>query len=271
VFEGFLPEPHNGIVRDMLFILNVFHSSAKLRMHTATTVAFLQETTTALGDVLRTFVRKVCPHYETSELPQEEAARHRRKANQKKKAASGVSAAKKGQSQARSDDGVSDRKGKGKAQPKKFKTLNLCTYKMHAIGDYANSIPWIGTTDNGNTQTVMSLPLLDILKISKSSFRARWSIVVRKASTRSPAGRSLRSRLPNMSIVVGDYVRSPVECRLRSHLAHLVHLLQLLAATRTNRFHIHHRTSIITSQRASDIGKPSLHSWNSTAMILLQL
>jgi len=36
----------------------------------------------------------------------------------------------------------------------KSKMLNLSTYKLHALGDYVNTIRHFGTTDSYSTQTV---------------------------------------------------------------------------------------------------------------------
>ena len=55
------------------------------RLHTASTLTGLKATTKSLGQLLRDFVKKVCPKYQTQELPREEAARARRRANATKK------------------------------------------------------------------------------------------------------------------------------------------------------------------------------------------
>jgi len=94
-------------------------------------------TTTELGRLLRVFVSKTCAVFKTRELPREEAARGRRNA---------ATRAKKGTT-----------KGKEKATPRKeakARTFNMCTYKLHALGDYVNAIWRHGTTDNYNTQVV---------------------------------------------------------------------------------------------------------------------
>jgi hypothetical protein len=67
-------------VRKLLFELATWHGLAKLRLHTETIVCELENSTTRLGDLLREFQNKVCPFYQTFDLPSEEAARARRKA-----------------------------------------------------------------------------------------------------------------------------------------------------------------------------------------------
>ena len=56
-------------------------------MHTDTTLNFLDSSTTRLGQFLRRFMKETEQEYVTKDLPSEEAARGRRKAN---KAAKGI-------------------------------------------------------------------------------------------------------------------------------------------------------------------------------------
>lgn len=79
-FDGLLPEPHNKAVLDMLFELATWHACAKLRLHTETTVSFLEKRTRTTGDAIRHFQKKVCPQFATKELPRETQQRHRRAA-----------------------------------------------------------------------------------------------------------------------------------------------------------------------------------------------
>ena len=102
----------------------------------------LENSTTRLGELLRTFQSDVCPGYQTFDLPSEEAARVRRKAAAAKK-------------------GVSVDKGKGKEKEtssgfgsRKPRTFSLNTYKTHALGAYAKAIRLYGSPDNYNSQTV---------------------------------------------------------------------------------------------------------------------
>ena len=74
-FEGLFPGTHDTIVRKLLFELATWHGLAKLHLHTETTVRNLENSTTRLGELLRTFQSDVCPGYQTFDLPSEEAAR----------------------------------------------------------------------------------------------------------------------------------------------------------------------------------------------------
>src|SRR5204863_2136062 len=100
-----------------------------MRLHTESTLALFEAAIKSLGQCLRHFVRTTCTAFKTQDLPREEAARGRRKA---------AAAAKKG-------------KGKGYKPPAKTKhskhrLFNLCTYKLHALGDYIKTIWRFGTT-----------------------------------------------------------------------------------------------------------------------------
>lgn len=135
VFEGLLPSPHNEMVLDLLFVLATWHAYTKLRLHTSTTLQKLQNVTKMLGSVLRRFSQTTCEAYQTRELPQEEAAWGCHQA---------AMAAKEGPS------GRHTQPTKGS----KLRKLNLCTYKLHALGDYVNTIREFGTTDNYTMQVV---------------------------------------------------------------------------------------------------------------------
>ena len=137
MFENILPEPYNGLLLTLLFELATWHALAKLRLHTSTSIRFLETSTKRLGKILRLFVSDVCNDFPTVELPQEETARKRRMAQ-------------------------ANPKGKQMAEQgsRKTKTFNLTTYKLHALGDYPNTIRQYGTTDNYTTQTVSLLSML---------------------------------------------------------------------------------------------------------------
>jgi hypothetical protein len=141
-FEGLLSSStHEVFVRKLLFELATWHGLAKLRQHTETTVRDLENSTTRLGNMLRSFQQDICSQYQTFDLPSEEAARARRKA----------AAAKKG------GPGAAAKKGKGKESAigtRKIRVFNLNTYKIHALGGYAKAIRLFGSPDNYNSQSV---------------------------------------------------------------------------------------------------------------------
>jgi hypothetical protein len=134
VLEGLLPEKDEKDVFDLIFILATWHSYAKLRLHTDHTLASFDALTKPLGAALRHFAGKFSNQFDTKELPKEADARKRRAAKGK-------------------DKGMASRSTKQGA-PLGGARFNLSTYKLHALGDYANTIRRRGTTDSFSTQMV---------------------------------------------------------------------------------------------------------------------
>lgn len=108
-----------------------WHGLAKLRLHTDITIDQLEEVTTRLGQELRDFQTKICPAFQTKELPREVNARKRREAKNQ-----------------------SANSQPGSQGERKTKTLNLQTYKLHSLGDYGKTIRKYGTTDSYSTEPV---------------------------------------------------------------------------------------------------------------------
>lgn len=133
VFEGLLPEPHNTRLMKLLHRMAEWHSFAKLRLHTESTLSYLETLTRELGQLMRQFRDETCSHFETFELPREAEARNRRQ-----------------QSKAQ---GKQPEPGSGARKPK---LLNLFIYKWHALGDYVRTIRLFGGTDGFSTQLVRS-------------------------------------------------------------------------------------------------------------------
>lgn len=128
VLDGLLPAPHNNMVLDLVFVLGCWHAYAKLRLHTEQTLASFERVTSDVGTLLRHFSEVTCKAFQTKELPRERAAHIQRAAN-----------------------------APGSATPgggPKAKGFNLNTYKLHALGDYPQTIRERGTTDNYTTQRV---------------------------------------------------------------------------------------------------------------------
>jgi hypothetical protein len=131
---------------DLLFTLATWHAYAKLRLHTDKTLKSFETVTKTLGKQLRRFVKTTCAVFDTKELPKEVAARAKRAARQAAQSGSVPSA------NAPVTSGA------------KSKTFNLSTYKLHALGDYADTIRRFGTTDSYSTQMVcQSLHMFPVL------------------------------------------------------------------------------------------------------------
>ena len=156
VFEDLLPAPHHAIVLDLLFYLATWHAFAKMRLHTSSTLADFKAATSALGHALRSFANKTCKAFATRDLPQEEAARGRRQAARAARAGPASS-------------------GQPTATGLKKREFNLSTYKLHALGDYVNTIQEFRTTDNYSTQVVRPYQFGSDTGLTTLSGRARAS------------------------------------------------------------------------------------------------
>ena len=104
-------------------------------MHSDITLAILDKETTVMGRLLRTFNTKTCPQYKTKELKREAEARQRLQAKEQQGAQSSSSS----------------------APTRKPRYFNLNTYKMHALGDYVDTIKMYGTTDSYSTEPVRDI------------------------------------------------------------------------------------------------------------------
>ncbi|KXN84188.1 hypothetical protein AN958_12892 [Leucoagaricus sp. SymC.cos] len=134
VFESLLPDPHNGIVLDLLYSLGTWHALAKLRLSTETTWHFLHIATSQLGDILRKFEEATCAFFYTEKHPTDAATRGQ-------------------QSQQSVKTNSAQQKEKGKASEKTSSwSFNLATYKLHLLGDYEEAIKMFGTSDGYSTQ-----------------------------------------------------------------------------------------------------------------------
>ena len=130
-FEGLLEDRKaDNIIQDLLFHLCVFYHFAKAAMHTDSTLAAFEATVTRLGKAMRDFMFKVCPEYDTRELPRETESRKRR------------------------------RKSSSASTKAKRKDFNLNTYKYHRLADYPRVIREIGTLDGISTMTVRAVSIL---------------------------------------------------------------------------------------------------------------
>ena len=162
MIDGLLPAPHNDAILDLVFVMGCWHAYAKLRLHTERTLSSFEQLTADLGVLLRHFTLVTSPAFNTVELPRESAARLRRAANNPGGRASGSGGA-------------------------RVKTFNLNTYKIHALGDYPQTIQERGTTDNYTSQRVghsvgpfgngqSLIPLLCRLSLSTALPRANTHI-----------------------------------------------------------------------------------------------
>ncbi|THU95728.1 hypothetical protein K435DRAFT_966260 [Dendrothele bispora CBS 962.96] len=129
-FEDLLPEPHNGIIMDLIWDLATWHAYAKLRLHSDSTVESFRQVTRVFGDSLRKFVRKTCAEFDTTELEKE---REKRVRCTKRK------------------NGL-DTSTDPKSELHQKRAFNTNTLKFHAMGHYPDAVVYFGTTDVYSTQ-----------------------------------------------------------------------------------------------------------------------
>ncbi|KAF7973294.1 hypothetical protein HWV62_15675 [Athelia sp. TMB] len=127
--HSILTQPYNGKILRLLFNCAHWHGLAKLRLHSDITLDIMDDVTTLIREDFRHSVSKVCPHFDTKELPREAEARGRREA--KKAQAQAPTTAKSHSNQERAK-----------------KQFNIQRYKHHVLGDYVWHIRRFGTTDS---------------------------------------------------------------------------------------------------------------------------
>lgn len=76
----------------------------------------------------------------------------------------------------------------------KLKVFNLVTFKLHALGDYARTIRWFGTSDSYSTQPVRCLKNINISRLNLNLKRVSLSIVVSRNSMHAPTRMLLYAR-----------------------------------------------------------------------------
>lgn len=140
ILEGLLPELHNRIILNLAFDMATWHAYAKLRKHTEHTVQSLCSQTKEFGQQLRYFSNNTCSQYKTKLLLSEEAARIHRHAGKAKK-----------------QNKQTNFGGPTTDDSPDMKRFSLTTYKIHALGDYADHIEWFGPTDCFTSQHVCHL------------------------------------------------------------------------------------------------------------------
>ena len=148
-FEGLLPAPHDDSVLKLLYLASYWHSLAKLRVHTETTLKVLDHVTVLFSKALRHFKEVTCPCFSTVETDREYKARHRaaEQRNLKTRQDTNTTVAMTVESTASGARSTS-------TSGKRPKTFNLLTSKLHALGDYVETIKMFGTTDSYSTQIV---------------------------------------------------------------------------------------------------------------------
>ncbi|KAJ3991076.1 hypothetical protein F5050DRAFT_1555962, partial [Lentinula boryana] len=137
VFEGLFEDEHSDWLSKLLYQLAEWHALAKLCLHSEAMLEWLETTTKEVGIMMWAFRDKSASRFDTVEIPHEQDARARHQAN-------ALSQQPQSQMQVPSANQAT----------RKTQTLNLFTYKFHAMGDYVSFIHLFGTTDNYSMQIV---------------------------------------------------------------------------------------------------------------------
>lgn len=140
---------------------------AKLHVHTDTTLQSLRLATKLLGNRLRHFREHIAKSYNTYETQKEYTKRMQRKAKTNKAQAGAAPAASAGHRPIVNKDGTQAHAGRSTNSSSQdiqtnmrtdkrriVKEFSLQTFKVHALGDYVQSIEQFGTTDSYSTQIV---------------------------------------------------------------------------------------------------------------------
>ncbi|KIJ35123.1 hypothetical protein M422DRAFT_181130, partial [Sphaerobolus stellatus SS14] len=138
IFEGLFQDPHEGIIRMMLFTLCEWHGLMKLQMHTNATLECLESATSSLGTIVRKIAVVTCPQFDKPIGPLQhtaftefKACKHHLKNQDPKNVPCTAT-----------------------TMSKKKKSFNLQTPKFHLLRDYAPTIRWMGSTTGYSTQMV---------------------------------------------------------------------------------------------------------------------
>ena len=146
-------------------------------MHNDITLLILDNETTIIGRLLRTFKANICTQFRTKELKREAEAQQRLKA-------------------------AKDNQGGQSSSPKrKPRGFNLNTYKIHALGDYVEAIKTYGTTDSYSTEPVSdTLPLIKSYILTFLTYRrVNWNTAVLRRGTSAPPKRDSNNNLHRLS------------------------------------------------------------------------
>ncbi|KZT38989.1 hypothetical protein SISSUDRAFT_1128360 [Sistotremastrum suecicum HHB10207 ss-3] len=129
-FEGLFPDEHNDDILSLIYVFADWHSLAKMRIHTDSTLDFLETASKSLGIHLRHFATKISPTFNVLETPRE--------------------AMKRARNAARRQDGLTT--SVASSSTRKPVTYGLDRIKLHVLADYASCIREHGATDNYDTR-----------------------------------------------------------------------------------------------------------------------
>ena len=138
VFDGLLPDHCNDSILELLFICAHWHGLAKLCLHLDNTLDIMDDMIVKLGSQFYEFCDRICPQFQTCELPHEVVA-HQRHCRNKTTTLE-----------------ETQQLNLARIHAKRH-SIWILTYKYHLLGDYTSTICRFGTTDSYSTTTVCRL------------------------------------------------------------------------------------------------------------------
>ena len=150
-------------------------------MHTDDTLKLMESVTVLLGNHLHAFTTETCAAFSTKELHCETEAwirHHSRESNHR------IS---------------SSHQNNAQAAARKARTLNLQTYKLHALGDYMEQIWAYGTIDSYSTQTVSHQSCWSVYLQTFQSSRESLNTILAKIDLLTPAEGCSFHNLPQLN------------------------------------------------------------------------
>ncbi|KAF5368267.1 hypothetical protein D9615_010369 [Tricholomella constricta] len=164
VFDGLLDDEDNDIIITLLFTLAEWHALAKLRLHTESTIRWLEQSTTDLGRQLRQFEKSFQRKLEPVSVAKHAKQQHLNKTGKRQRERTrGTARVARGRGAppatvtAAPDPPLATAQQEPQAapasEPSPNKKFNLYLIKLHALGDYASFIRRFGTTDSYSTQS----------------------------------------------------------------------------------------------------------------------
>lgn len=122
-------------------------------MHIESTLLQLEKATKSIGKELRGFQEWTSTGFNVKELPKE-ADKHTRQKQKKKGGSTPATGVTPSSSVGPAATLLETGAAPSILAKPKSKLFDLCTYKMHALGDYVQAIQLYGTTDSYSTQIV---------------------------------------------------------------------------------------------------------------------
>lgn len=180
----------------LLYRTAEWHSLAKMRMHTDSTLGHLEMLTKEFGQLMRQFRDLTSKDFDTFELPREANARARRGRNKNSTTATTQDIPT--SAPAAGPEATTEAETPARAT-RKPKHLNLSTYKFHALGDYVHHIRMFGGTDSFSTQLVcLSSPALCLLGNYHVNYRVNLLIDLSNNCMALQTSVKLQSKLLSM-------------------------------------------------------------------------